>query len=124
MFASGGGHLDCIKYLVGKGGADVNAADEGGCTAVMLASGGGHLDCIKYLMQSRCPPPEANITAVQPPSSAAFTSAPPLPTKYLMQSRCPPPEANITAVQPPSSAAFTSAPPLPTKYLMQSRCPP
>ena len=40
-------HLECIKYLVGEGGADVNAADEDGKTAVMMASEGGHLECIK-----------------------------------------------------------------------------
>ena len=38
VLASQGGHLDCIKYLVGEGGADVNAADKDGWTAVMQAS--------------------------------------------------------------------------------------
>ena len=46
------GHLECIKYLVDEGGADVNAADEDGVTDSRYVgfSQGGHLDCIKYLV--------------------------------------------------------------------------
>ena len=49
MLASQGGHLDCIKYLVREGGADVNAADNVGRTAVMEASHRGHLEAVAYL---------------------------------------------------------------------------
>ena len=49
MLASREGYLDCIKYLVGEGGAYVNAADKNGLTAAMLASRGGHLEVVAYL---------------------------------------------------------------------------
>ena len=40
MYASKGGHVECVKYLVGEGGADANAVDKDGMTAVMMASQG------------------------------------------------------------------------------------
>ena len=42
-----GGFIDLLRRLVDEGGADVNAANKDGLTAVILASHGGHLECIK-----------------------------------------------------------------------------
>ena len=45
-----GGYIGLLRRLVGEKGADVDAADENGYTAVIWASNGGHLECVKYLV--------------------------------------------------------------------------
>ena len=49
MMASQQGHLDVVQALLAKG-ADVNAKDNDGATALMLASQNGHLDVVQALL--------------------------------------------------------------------------
>ena len=47
IWASRNGHLDIVKYLVGKG-ANIHADDD---EALRLASHYGHLEVVKYLVE-------------------------------------------------------------------------
>ncbi len=49
MRASFYGHVDIVRQLLDKG-ADVNAKDKDGYTALMEASGGGHVDVVNLLL--------------------------------------------------------------------------
>lgn len=49
VYAAFGGHLDVVAYLLGKG-ADINAASEGGMTALMAAARNGHLPVVRALL--------------------------------------------------------------------------
>ena len=51
MQASGEGHLDVVDFLVGKG-ADVNASDYSGVTALRLASTKKHFDTARFLVKN------------------------------------------------------------------------
>ena len=51
MYASEGGHIECVKYLVEYGKADVGVQDNNGMTALIAASAGGHIECVKYLIE-------------------------------------------------------------------------
>lgn len=51
MFAVQGGHLEVIKYLIGKG-ADVNVFDKDGCTPLVYAAHRGNLDIVRYLVDN------------------------------------------------------------------------
>ena len=42
------GHLEVVKYLVEKCGADVRSDND---LAVKMASGNGHLELVKYLVE-------------------------------------------------------------------------
>ena len=48
MFAAGGGHTDVVRALI-KEGADVEAQEEGGWTALQLAEEDGHYDIVTLL---------------------------------------------------------------------------
>jgi hypothetical protein len=50
MLASLEGHLEVVRWLLEKG-ADVNAAEENGWTALMVASDNGHLPVVKLLVE-------------------------------------------------------------------------
>jgi ankyrin repeat domain-containing protein 50 len=51
METSNKGHLDVSRFLCDSG-ADVNAADDDGWTALMWACAGGHLDFSRFLCES------------------------------------------------------------------------
>jgi serine/threonine protein kinase/ankyrin repeat protein len=50
MTAAEVGFIQLVRLLV-KHGADVNAHDEGGCTALMWATDRGHVDIVRYLAE-------------------------------------------------------------------------
>ncbi|CAK4372692.1 unnamed protein product, partial [Aphanomyces euteiches] len=50
-FASSNGHMNIVKYLIGKG-ASVNSRDNNGQTPLHLASKNGFLDVINYLLDN------------------------------------------------------------------------
>ena len=53
MWASAFGHLDCIRFLIEKGGADVNAkSSREGDTALILATTANRLDVVQLLQDS------------------------------------------------------------------------
>ncbi|CAB3375876.1 myotrophin-like [Cloeon dipterum] len=54
-YASDYGQLEVIKYLVSRG-ADVNAKDKHGITALLAAIWEGHTDCVKLLLESGASP--------------------------------------------------------------------
>ena len=45
------GHLEVVKYLLEKGGAEVNVKDNFGMTALHYAAENGHLEVVKYLLE-------------------------------------------------------------------------
>ena len=49
MLASGGGHIECVRYLVESGKADVGIQANDGRTALMHASSGSHSEVCEYL---------------------------------------------------------------------------
>jgi len=49
--AVGEGHLECVRCLVEKGGADVNYADGDGVVPLLVACMSGHLECVRYLVE-------------------------------------------------------------------------
>jgi len=49
--AVGEGHLECVRCLVEKGGADVNYADGEGGVPLLVACVSGHLECVRYLVE-------------------------------------------------------------------------
>jgi ankyrin repeat protein len=52
MWASVKGHLEIARFLVERGGANVNAArTTDGTTALMWASMNGHLEVVRYLVE-------------------------------------------------------------------------
>ena len=51
MLAAQDGHKDTVEVLVKELNADVNAADNGGDTAVMDARSQGHHDIVKMLKE-------------------------------------------------------------------------
>jgi ankyrin repeat protein len=51
-YAAKGGHLETLKYLVGKG-AEVNARDIKRKTALHYAAQGGHLELLQYLVEEK-----------------------------------------------------------------------
>ena len=52
LLASGGGHIECVRYLIESGKADVGIQNIDGMTALMYASRGGHIECVRYLVES------------------------------------------------------------------------
>ncbi|KAL5515199.1 hypothetical protein EMCRGX_G000331 [Ephydatia muelleri] len=54
MWASGWGHMECVKVLLDRG-ADVNMQDKNGWTALMKASKSGHMECVKVLLDTVTP---------------------------------------------------------------------
>jgi ankyrin repeat protein len=53
MFACEGGHLESVKYLVGKG-ASTERSDAKGETPLIAASAEGHLSVVQYLVEEVC----------------------------------------------------------------------
>jgi ankyrin repeat protein len=51
MWASLYGHLNVVKLLIEEG-ADVNARDDAGLTALMIALGRGHTDVAQFLIEA------------------------------------------------------------------------
>ena len=51
--AADSGKLEVVKYLLEKGGAEVNVQNNGGWTALHLAARNGHLEAVKYLLEKR-----------------------------------------------------------------------
>ena len=49
MFASVGGHIECVRYLVESGKADVGTQANDGRTALLYASSGSHSEVCEYL---------------------------------------------------------------------------
>ena len=49
MYASAGGHIECVRYLVESGKADVGTQDNDGRTALLYASSGSHSEVCEYL---------------------------------------------------------------------------
>ena len=49
MRAAGGGHTEVVQALIAAG-ADVNARDYGGGTALMDAAGEGHVEIVRDLI--------------------------------------------------------------------------
>lgn len=50
MFAAKNNQLDLVRYLANNG-ADVNAADQEGTTALMYASAEGYVDIVQHLVK-------------------------------------------------------------------------
>jgi len=51
LYAADYGQKDVIEYLVGKG-ANVNACDKHGISALLAAIWEGHTTCVKFLIQN------------------------------------------------------------------------
>ena len=52
MWASGNGHLEIVRLLIERGGANVNAArTTDGATALLWASQEGHLETVRCLVE-------------------------------------------------------------------------
>ena len=45
------GHVDCVKQLV-KAGAELNATNSAGNTALIDAACNGHVNCVKELVKA------------------------------------------------------------------------
>ena len=49
--AASRGHLEVVKYLLEKGGAEVNEKTNDGWTTLHYAARYGHLEVVKYLLE-------------------------------------------------------------------------
>jgi len=52
-WATDGGHIALIQYLVGEARAQINSQDSSGCTALHYAAMCEHSECVKYLLDQK-----------------------------------------------------------------------
>lgn len=67
-----GGNAEAVKLLIGGGATDVNAVDEGGCTALWWGVNQGHVECATALVDAGADMEKADREGYTPLLRASF----------------------------------------------------